>query len=93
MPYYSRCNALYGALLRYEYEEYTPLILCPLCGVLLRCGRYALQAVPMRGAFGSPSSRPALLSLGCSLLTGARGAFNRVIFLRFGGTVKGAKCY
>ena len=71
MPYYSRYNALYGALLRYGYE-YTPLILCPLWGVLLRCIRYALQAVPMRGAFGSPSSRPALLSFGCSLLTGAR---------------------
>lgn len=80
MPYYSRCNALYGALLRYGYGIYTPLILCPLRGVLLRCGRYALQAVPMRGAFGSPSSRPALLSFGCSLLTGARGAFNRVVF-------------
>lgn len=81
MPYYSRCNALYGALLRYGWGYYyTPLILCPLWGVLLRCGRYALQAVPMRGAFGSPSSRPALLSFGCSLLTGARGAFNRVVF-------------
>lgn len=88
MPYYSRRNALYRAL-----WEYNPLLLCPLWGVLLRCGWYALQAVPMRGAFGSPSSRPALLSLGCSLLTGARGAFNRVVFRAFGGTVKGAKCY
>lgn len=58
MPYYSRYNAPYGALLRYGYKEYTPLILCPLWGVLLRCA----------------------LSVGCSLLAGARGAFNRVIF-------------
>nr|DAY97146.1 MAG TPA: hypothetical protein [Caudoviricetes sp.] len=34
-----------------------------------------------------------MLSFECSLLTGARGAFNRVVFRTFGGTVTGAKCY
>nr|DAY97145.1 MAG TPA: hypothetical protein [Caudoviricetes sp.] len=48
-----RCMGLYCVR---GIEEYTPLILCPLWGVLLCCGLYALQAVPMRGAFGSPSS-------------------------------------
>lgn len=50
MPYYSRCNALYGGLYCVRgIEEYTPPILCPLWGVLLRCGLYALQAVTRAG--------------------------------------------
>nr|DAU99743.1 MAG TPA: hypothetical protein [Caudoviricetes sp.] len=65
------------------------LFLYPIIAAVMRCiGLYCVRGIgnitrfyyARCGAFGSPSSRPALLSFGCSLLTGARGAFNRVIF-------------
>lgn len=32
MPYYSRCNVPYGALLRYGYTDYTPAYIMPVVG-------------------------------------------------------------
>lgn len=83
------------------------LFLCPIIAAVMRCmGLYCVRGTGYNPANIMPivgrsvalwtvclASYPALLSFGCSLLTGARGAFNRVVFRTFGGTVTGAKCY